>query len=599
MIQWQITTQGIFTGATYSAFSSSSTSTAFDTINRPFGEGRSAFFAEYSYSQEYTLLKSTSIGLDGTTTFSSSSGTSETYEASGLTYDGSTPEDQLTFGGLTTYTDSGSFSTSEAFTFGTANVETSTTISAERAFFVPVLSVEGEESFYTVESAITTYTYHATTTIGATQPVNGISATVVQAGPDEILYFIASPQAEWNGFLPASEAAQSGTRFTISPSYSTEQIQTVNTSITTSGQAVNALNSESIAYKRLTFVTRQQTAVDYARLPNGTHTFEEAIASTTQSTTNQTLFWPETFFLGRTNQETSSSRTTKTVVSYVQFLTTRTGQYGSVTHEDLQLTSTSGSIIVSDAVYGTGSSSKREATNTIGTSTAQTFSGSRQTESGFTYEIEGNTSVFGPNQITTNIGYPVSRTKFATTGVVLNGQTGLWLSANAQHTVVQDLLAPLMAGNGVGRGGNILFPQTNSQRTIEQNSLTYSTTTTKAADSVNSATSENTTSSMLLTLAGESYTIEDSLTNNKPRHHRGGPIGAGCTAVDVFDAGCYKDQIGGGTASFWGEAQVLTEGQSAPLKSWFPIAHIAPPVLRHERHGIAWAVPRNSATIPS
>jgi hypothetical protein len=166
----------------------------------------------------------------------------------------------------------GSF-TSNVISAQTESVQTSTTTNVERqvVFTEPgtglstawttVYDAEVSATFFEVTEveatsanlvyALTEVTEDTTTLLAQTQTF-GERATVVQANTKfatnaDIIYVI-NPPDNWSGFSVASQQATSGTRFTISPSYSTQQSPLVDGTINPTQSAVNAVVSSTISW---------------------------------------------------------------------------------------------------------------------------------------------------------------------------------------------------------------------------------------------------------------------------------------------------------------------------------------------------------------
>jgi hypothetical protein len=623
MIAWTIPATLFVTGATSaSSTSSSSSSESNSTLN---SDSAGAPFSSNSYeaasSRSYSESASTTHGAAGTTTYFSSSSifsfsSSSTYRVL-----------DSPFSGSSSFTDS--FSTSGSSSSSTAipsySVQTSTTKTfVEYIVNTTASSIHEEDvayGYYTTsksdsnavvefvetllpktvwyeEGQNETITRDSTTLLSSTT-LAGAAATVVQAFTNfvpygdgyhqapEVLYFISDPQTSWNGYAPATNAAQSGTRFTVWPSYSTVLVVPVNGANDTTQSTSNNSSSFSSSWRASTSAQETQTRATHWRLPNSTETFTRSRATTTSSTASGIVFASNVITFGRVDAgafNTTSSVTTLAVISYSTIPTTVARRYGSLTFESQVPSTVSSNRIITTSTAATNQTSA-SATNYADNTTYE--AAKRTTASGSGISISGVQTVYGPAQISTAAPPQLSRSLFATSGAVVNNSTGLWFTAIGGSVSSPFILTAM---HGSGRLGMTIFPTTNSEITISGNSVTWLQTYEEA--------SNNTTSSLVVSVSGTSYTVVDTTTFGAPLHHGGGLVGKGCTVVDVAGVGAYKDRIGGETASFSGAATVLTEGQSQPIKSWFPVTAISPLSLREARHGITFSAPRNEMGLP-
>lgn len=631
MIAWTIPATLTVTGATSATSTSSSSSSESNSRLITFSTESTATaglsassdsFSEHSVNS-YSESRSTEYGTGGTTTFFSSSSSYSFFSTSTVAY--------MDINGANSFTASSSFSTSLSTSGSSSNstalpsysVQTSTTKTFVEYIVNTTASSINEEDvaygYYTTSKSDTdavvefietllpktvwyqqgqneTIIRDSTTFLTSTTQA-GAAATVVQAFTNfvpyddgyhqtpEVLYFISDPQTSWLGYAPAATAAQSGTRFTIWPSYSSVSVVPVNGANDTTQSTSNNSSSFSTSWRASTTAQETQTRATHWRLPNSTETFTRSRATTTSSTASGIVFASNGITFGRVDPfNTTSSVTTLAVISYSTTPTTASRRYGSVTFEAQVASTVSSNRIITTSTAATNQTSA-SATNYAAATTYE--AAKRTTASGSGVSISGVQTVYGPAQISTAVPPQMSRSLFATSGAVVNNSTGLWFTA-----IGGSVSSPFIptAMHGSGRLGMTLFPTTNSEITINGNSITWLQTYEEASD--------NTTRSLVVSVAGNSYTFLDTTTAGAPLHHGGGSVGQGCTVVDVAGLGAYKDRIGGGTTSFSGAATVLTEGQSQPVKSWFPVTAISPLSLREARHGITFSAHRNSNALP-
>jgi hypothetical protein len=204
--------------------------------------------------------------------------------------------------------------------------------------------------------------------------------------------------------------------------------------------------------------------------------------------------------------------------------------------------------------------------------------------SGRTVHAEGNTTIQAPAAVVGLAG-AFGRTKYRTTGAVAGAQSGGWITANATSS---GFPFPFYVTDGSGRNGLTVFPQTNNARTVNGNSVTWSTSTMGAEGT------ESTTTSAEFGVAGQPLTITDV----RPLTNFGGKPGRGCTFVERPLDGVYKDIIGGQTSSFGQSDIAISEGESRALRVWRPVRAIGPLQLSNNLNPISWSENRNSNNLP-
>lgn len=438
----------------------------------------------------------------------------------------------------------------------------------------------------------------ATTTVLSQTVAARAAATVVQAADTEVLYFISERATEWGGYAAATDVAQSGTRFTIAPNFSTAEMLAPDAATdTSSATVINNSLTYGLEFTASRFTNVAQTRVaNYNQLPNSTFTVNIASTTTQTSSLSGVLFASQRFTLGRTGIDIRiTSNTASQVTSHTTRPTTVGRTRGTVSFQSTVNTTTSQARFV---LFNATATSTTSGLTTFST----TFSGDGQVserlstqESGRTSIVKKNQTAFGPAQINVGIGNTLTRSRFVTAGAALGEQRGLFFSA-AQA----DVLFVPTARVGDEPRATLLFPQTTPNYTLQSNSITYSTTQPRSPDSANTATSETTTESFVYGLGGEDQTfiMAESLTDNRPLQHGALSAGKNYTIIDEAGVGAYKDRIDGTTTSFNGGATFYTSGQSADIRSWFPITHISPLVLETARNGITFSAARNSTALP-
>jgi hypothetical protein len=444
----------------------------------------------------------------------------------------------------------------------------------------------GDPAVYPEQLVPRTYTEDATTNLTDTQTL-GLAATIVQANTRnseaEILWSISSAAATWDGFADATAVAQSGTRITVAPSFVTAAIPVKNATVTTSSTIANPEVTWSTAW--FPSRTTQQdvtTTTSIFRVPAVTGTRTTRNTTTTASQTTLTIFPAATLSYGRTGGATTSSATTSIVTSH-----------GTVSRIVERY---AGTLLFESTTTNTYSATRYITTSAAATltSTSQAANTLRTQEGGTTVDFAGDQIVYPEPQVSArgllnvdvgiNLAGPF-RTRIITAGAIAEESTGHYFTADFT-TTVQMVTLP--------RSGLVLYPATYPYLTVEGNSVTYTTSTNK---SVGTGT-ESTTSSGEVSVSGTSFTRTEALTLARPAHQGAHSVGAGCSLVDVMPAGAFRDRIGGTTSSFYGEATLYTEAESAPIRYWSPIAQITPLELRGNKNAVTFSVPRNVDDIP-
>lgn len=633
MIAWTIATTSPFTLSQESAFTSSVTITQSNSASASFPfdpsvtqGGLSSFGSgTESFSRSYSERSTQSIDQNGTTTGLTSS-VSETGSSSAMvTYIDLNPDFNTGFSGTTTASSSTEFSTTGSTSQPTLAVETSTTITQEviiggnpesytyngnQQWWTTSSNTENESiEFYLTEvspatdwsigQSLATITVDETTTLAQTTTA-AAAATVVQAANTEVLYFIADRAEQWNGYVAATDVAESGARFTIVPRFVTTEMPAFDAANNTTSTTAS---NNSLTYG-LQFTASQSTNVpqtrvaNYNLLPNST--FTQNVASTTTQTSSMSgiLFASESFALGRIGGGTGASNTTSQVTSYTTRPTIVGRTRGTVTFQSTVATTTSQQrLIVVNApatlsTSASASSSFGRPDNNAGTTEA----------SGRTVILLSNQTAYGPAQIGVGIGNNLTRSRFVTAGAGVGSQRGLFFTASpapfTSETSFNNRLFVDTARAGDDPRATILMPRTVPNfYTLNSNSITYRTTTSRASNSDNTATSQATTETLVYGLdgVGQTFVATDPLTNNRPLQHGALSVGKNYTIIDEPGQGAYKDRIGGTTTSFNGVATSYTSGQSTDIRSWFPICHISPLALATARNGITFSAARNSS----
>jgi hypothetical protein len=555
--------------ATSSASSSGSTSSSGQTVNDGAGATTQTFSA-FAFSSTFESGNTADLTPEG------QSDTNNIYEGpTTSSQSGSASSSSLTSGETTTvFTELKATSATSTYE---SNYEVTT--SAEGFYYPWTTSSQGgtgpnssKPVFFQVEAQTTTTmeagqstrqgTETYTEQLDETVTLSGLADTVVQAAPDEIIYVIRTMPTTWGGYLAASSLAESGTRFTLSPSLKTIARAAMSESTPTSTTQEPSY-STAVTFSVPSLIQTTITTASYFSFPPQTAT--RAINSfSLQSSLSVLSFdsYEETF---------GDGSTTVAQTSYFIIPTTVRRQTQAQTYEGL--TTTTASLEVPSTV---------EAAVTLESSFATEGS-----SSGTTSYAEGNT-IISAVRATLGAASPFGRTKYRTTGAVVGTETGGWITANATSS---GFVPPgFYVLDGSGRNANRIFPQTNSTRTVDRNSISWTTST--AASS--GTGTQKTTTSAEFGLSGETSIITDS----RPLSIFGGTPGRGCAAVERPGAGVYKDRIDGSTATFSEGDIAFTEGETRPVKNWFPVSHIGPLELVQNLNPVAWTEARNSNDLP-
>jgi hypothetical protein len=577
-----------------------------------------------SASTFFTASGSTVSGTSGTTSFYSSSSTFTGSASSSVVYkDLSAPD--FTEGGQTTFSGSNATTISSTQSAPTAYVQTSTTLATTlNQLTTSTYEDEGstwttdydeEESvvrFFTTEttsastqvviSGEVVITQEGTTLLDQTQTF-GERATVIQANTiraqnAEIIYVLDPPTA-WAGYSVASDAASSGTRFTIHPSFSTEQSPVADGSISQTKTTSNEEVSSTISWSATTTTQGTQirgigtaiglfnTAAAIVSMPISTTESVSPQRTTTGSTLSFTAFFSNVLTFDAVNANRNDVTTTSQITSWASSVfgagASRTKfprRSGDLQYETTAEQAASTTRITTTVVAASFSAQSSGQNSSGGNGTTTFF------ESGVTADF--NFNVFGPAQASTQPpGAGFGREKFITSGAVLGSNRG------GYYTAEGSFFLPI-ALDGGGRRGATIFPSSFANFpfvTAFSDSVTYTT----------SVGTDRTTSSAVIGLEGESFTT----TQNRDQSFAGNvfrpiiqgaaaPLPNGMTVVDFCRvAGAFKNISGGGTSSFSEGMTSYSEGESAPLSVWRPVTGISPPVLRMSRSPLFWTVARN------
>jgi hypothetical protein len=511
------------------------------------------------------------------------------------------PEQPTTLSGSES-TSLSSSSSGETTSVFTAQAQTSTTSTFESGynqtgttedfatFFTTEKEGDGEIEFVGAET-ITTVTIGAasstrqgtstlSTHLQQTVTLSGLADTVIQAFPGEIIYVISNVPTVWGGYSAASDLAESGTRFTLKPSISTVAREPIATTAPTSS-TVRPSFSTGVTYSVPTNSLITTTSASYFSFPPLTATLAfNSYSLRSSSATNSIASGVEVFGGGTAN------RTTINQTEYITIVTTARRQTQSETYSGLTTTTHSRQRPATVAAAGTFSTSSASSTTlAIGFGLAPGIQ-IQSSGSGRTVHAEGNTIIQAPAAVL-GAASLFGRTKHRTSGAVVGSQTGGWITANASS---QGFVFALYALAGSGRNGQVMLPQTNASRTVDSSQITWTLSTSTTAEQ--GATTAQTTTSASFGVSGSTSITLD----NRPLSVFGGTPGAGQTIVERPGAGVYKDRIDGTTSTFSEGDTSFTDGQSQPLRAWFPIRHMGPLQLGPNLNPITWSEHRNSST---
>lgn len=630
MIQWTI--QGSvpqLTGVTVVKGSSSSffnyDISGFNDVENIVGQTDSATGSGLT---TYTFASLTSVGALGTTiTWSSAISETDTAGgsviATGIDFE-ATGEPQIT---RSLYTDvywagsSNSSSASSSFSATsqrTAQLQTSTTETFEQFYTVTAVITEGGPfnsiwttstntygnnktravfyqtagsqtnslgtSFATSTQTIDTTTYLDEIITLAALPDTVIQADTRRADLAEVIYKFTQTISEVTDFSAATAAAVSGTRLTISPSFRTEaKVAAHSTRPTSSIELIESTSLFVMTNSRTTSVST--TTAGYFSFPPVTDTLTVVGLTTTQSTLGTNYL---NFQIDETHGGTTSTVTAR---DFVVYSTVVTQGVGTLTfHAAAQSTSTYTVIQTIEAAQTESYSDSGSAINGKIANFAQgTFP-----EEFATFSSSGVTAntVMPTVCAVIGIGGQARQIKYGTHGAEVQGVVGGWITANA--TSVGDVLfTDIYALDGGHRRATTMFPVTNGHRTINGNSITW-TTTTNAVLSIDGATSKNTTTSASIGVSGTTQTT----TLSGPIGNFGGSAGVGETFVQTAPPGVYKNREDGQTTIFDGSASIITERQSQPAAMWQAIKDVRGLVSSTNANPVTWTEARSSTALP-
>jgi hypothetical protein len=623
MISWTIpgTVAGL-TGVTIVTGSSSHS----NTYSASGSQAAQTDTASGSGLTTYSFRSVTSVGLSGRTasvTESSSAGNAGglTISQSGINSDDE--ETQTAF----TYTNAGSttFSTSNIATeVLTAQAQTSTTETFEsgyEAYYTTSYEAyEGQAPLWTTsvetisggtETSVVFYQTYATsisaiefsyltraatsdavTTLGQTITLSAIPNTVVQAEtryPNaEVIYLQTAQIDNVDGYTAATNVAQSGTRFTVSPVIITAAKAPANytrpTSSIASQQSTSLVNLTS---SKSTQATR--TIANYFSFPPTTTT--QAVGG---MTTTQTVY--ATNFLSLQQAITHGGATdTVTAKEFGAYWRAVTRQIGSRTFQAAVQDATSYSI--TQTLEAAASSSFSNSFSFSGFKAVNIALGN-ETVRYDTVRSSGVTAntVLPTARVVIGVGGQAQQLKYGTIGAAINGDVGGWLTANATSVgfvFFGNIAANIYAKDGAHRSATTMFPATNEKQTIVGNSITW-TASTAGILSIDGATSKKTTTSAEIGVDGtaQTTTVSRSISNF------GGSAGGGETFVQTAHPGVYKNRINGATTVFDGSASVISNGQSQSLAMWQAIRGVVSMVSATNANPVTWAEARNNIGLP-
>jgi hypothetical protein len=591
VIQWTIPAEFAVTSSAESVVTQSATNTQFSTSSTYYSSGSTSWGA--TGRTEYLSSSSSSISGTGP---GQSNGTviNNTFRTTVSVQTSTTAEVALDFVSTYSFADDGEEVIFEPTTIWTTTktgeVVEFTQSEVPMTIFAPTF---GEAATYEGQNVPVTYTIDRTTVLTQTQ-TSALAATVIQANTlkyigeinsfPEILYSISEPASVWSGFEDATEIAQSTTRMTIQPSFVTAATPIKNATATTTSSVANPADTWStVWFPSRTTQEQITTTTSLFCIPAVTGTRTTSATRTTQSQTTNTIFPAETLTFGRTGGATTSSATTSIVTSY-----------GTVSRI---VDRYAGTLLFETTISNTFSASRYITTTAAATltSSVQNANATATAVSATTFNFAGNQTVFPSAQISVrqnllneigfNLGIP-ARTRIITTGAVLGSQTGHYFTAD--FTTIAQMVT-------LARGGLALYPVTYPWLTVDGDSITYTTSTNRT----DGTGTQPTTTSGLVSVSGSSQTSTERLTLGRPAQHGAREVGAGCSLVDVMQAGAFRDRINTSvTSSFYGQATLYTAGESADIRYWSPIAAITPLELRGNKNAVTFSAERNVADIP-
>jgi hypothetical protein len=572
----------------------------------------------------YTFASLTSVAALGTTTtWSSSSSETSTGAGSisntGIEYDEN--GDPQTTQTLSTGSFGGGNSASSSFSAtsqSTAQIQTSTTETFEQIYEVTTVITEGGpfDSIWTTSTntygvdktstvfyqtagtqttslgttfSTTTETIDTITYLDQTITLTALPDTVIQANTKkaqlaEVIYKITQTISNVTAFSAATEAAVSGTRLTISPSFRTEaKVAADSTRPTSSIELIESTSLFVITNSRTTSLNA--TTAQYVSFPPVTETLTVAGLTTTQSTLGTNYL---DFQIDDTHGGTTS---TVTVRDFAIYSTVVTRRVGTLTfHAAAESVSTYTVIQTIQAAQTESYSDSEAGSYGITINFAQ---GPVNTEFA-TYTSSGVTAntVLPTVQAAIGMGGQAQQIKYGTSGADVQGLIGGYITANAT-SAGNVVFSDLYALDGGHRLAITMFPATNSHRTISGNGITWTTTTT-AVSSIDGATSKKTTASASIGVGGSTQTV----TFSRAISNFGGLAGAGETFVQTALPGVYKNRVDGQTTRFDGSATIVTAGQSQAVAMWQPIRAVMGIVSSTNANPLTWTEFRNSTALP-
>lgn len=638
MISWTIpgAVAGL-TGVTTLVESSSSSQSGSAQYGPVFPGSDSASFApnyaiatgSFTENASYTFEGYTSHNAQGSTTYFSSSSSFTYTEQWGLTGSAYDSDGNVTNTNTLDYSNSNSASTSgsgQTTANLTALVETSTTETFESAyesFYTTTYEAyyEGQAPVWTTSEAtisggtqtsVAFYqtdatsisaiefsyltraaTSDAVTVLDQTITLSGIPNTVVQADtryPNaEVIYLQTAMISDVVGHIAASNLAQSGTRFTVSPIISTAAKQPADYSRPTSSIASLEVTSLALVTS-LTFTQDggTRTFANYNYFPPTT-TSQAVLGGVTTTVvayaTNLLSFQFDLTYGGTTNTVTA-----KECGAYWRVVTR---QIGSKTFEAAVQDTTSYTVTQTIEAAAT-SSTENSNGGSIGYGIFYGLTeedGESESESYRSSGVTANT-VLPTARVVIGVGGQAQQLKYGTYGAAIGSQKGGWITANATSES-EVYFRPIYALDGAGRVATTMFPVTNEYETINATGITW-TESTAAILSVDGATSKKTTTSASFGVSGAAQTTGIA----QPIGNFGGSAGEGETFVQTALPGVYKDLISGLTTSFNGAATVNANGQSRPLAMWQAIRGVTGMVSSTNANPVTWTEARNSTALP-
>jgi hypothetical protein len=411
-------------------------------------------------------------------------------------------------------------------------------------------------------------------------PVKGIYQAESTSPNFEILLYISSLPSSWDGYLAASELAQTGTKFTLAPVLSTIQIPEENIEETFTSSTSNQSSSDRVTFRNLSYFDATETVVtNYNIIPNGTTTTLRRSARTQSFFTDFTYLNESQINYGYPYLGGNLLTTTSTTAVYNSFSKVEKWFGGVVFDELIDIEKTTTRITGIEFPVNFSSS---DASSDQGGDGIFVFPYTFQSSSASGKNYQGKIPVDRPPlaQIVPPAFDPYegdipTNAHWYSCGAKIGSQLGLFFSSPESYS-----LGDVYVKDGQNPKASTLFPQENSNFTLSSNTLVYKTTN----------GSKETTSSMLVSAAGQPLvTYEDKIINN------GQEVRLGTVVVQPF-AGAYKDRIAGVTSSFIGRFSTYSAGQNAHRRSWEPIYAIGPRfAVNYSAVGAIWPMPRNSA----